>query len=83
MLMSLHQWFNMQCVCHACVFFRLVMYMERDLRKATPLKENPSQSAHLSQCLDLLIVYLSTTPAVVLGKHKHTLLPRRPAWKFS
>ncbi|XP_075868924.1 serine/threonine-protein kinase ULK4 isoform X2 [Nelusetta ayraudi] len=49
-----------------CCQNRLVMYMERDLRKATPLKENPSQSAHLSQCLDLLIVYLSTTPAVIL-----------------
>lgn len=55
------------------------MYMERDLRKATPLKENPSQSAHLSQCLDLLIVYLSTTPAVILGTHKQAPRPRRPA----
>lgn len=66
-------------------FLRLVMYMERDLRKATPLKENASQSVHLSQCLDLLIVYLSTTPAVILGMHRHTLLPRRPAvaWEFS
>lgn len=52
------------------------MYMERDLRKATPLKENPSQSAHLSQCLDLLIVYLSTTPAVILGTRTDSLPAR-------
>ncbi|XP_008297423.1 serine/threonine-protein kinase ULK4 [Stegastes partitus] len=44
-----------------CCQHRLVMYLERDLRKATPLRENPSQSGYLSQCLDLLIVYLSST----------------------
>lgn len=51
------------------------MYMERDLRKATPLKENPNQSAHLSQCLDLLIVYLSNTAPMILGTHTHTHIP--------
>lgn len=57
--------------CNVCVSFlsRLVMYIERDLRKATPLRENPSQSVYLSQCLDLLIVYLSTTAPVILGMH--------------
>ncbi|XP_027143141.1 serine/threonine-protein kinase ULK4 isoform X1 [Larimichthys crocea] len=45
---------------------RLVMYMERDLRKATPLRENPSQTGYLSQCLDLLIVHLSSTAPLIL-----------------
>ncbi|XP_041798587.1 serine/threonine-protein kinase ULK4 isoform X2 [Chelmon rostratus] len=49
-----------------CCQHRLVMYMERDLRKATPLRENPSQSGYLSQCLDLLIVYLSSTAPLIL-----------------
>nr|XP_046256457.1 serine/threonine-protein kinase ULK4 isoform X3 [Scatophagus argus] len=49
-----------------CCQQRLVMYMERDLRKATPLRENPNQSGYLSQCLDLLIVYLSSTAPLIL-----------------
>ncbi|XP_034730482.1 serine/threonine-protein kinase ULK4 isoform X3 [Etheostoma cragini] len=49
-----------------CCQHRLVMHLERDLRKATPLRENPSQSGHLSQCLDLLIVYLSSTAPLIL-----------------
>ncbi|KAM9352888.1 serine/threonine-protein kinase ULK4 [Symphorus nematophorus] len=49
-----------------CCQHRLVMYMERDLRKATPLRENPSQSGYLSQCLDLLIAYLSSTAPLIL-----------------
>ncbi|XP_069549236.1 serine/threonine-protein kinase ULK4 [Brachyistius frenatus] len=49
-----------------CCQHRLVMYLERDLRKATPLRENPSQSGYLSQCLDLLIVYLSRTAPVIM-----------------
>ncbi|XP_040900709.1 serine/threonine-protein kinase ULK4 [Toxotes jaculatrix] len=49
-----------------CCQHRLVMYLERDLRKATPLRENPSQSGYLSQCLDLLIVYLSSTAPLIL-----------------
>lgn len=52
---------------------RLVMYMERDLRKATPLREHPSQSAYLSQCLDLLIVNLSNIAPGILGTY--TLQP--------
>lgn len=63
----------------ACLFLsRLVMYVERDLRKATPLRENPSQSGYLSQCVDLLIVYLSSTAPLILGKETqpqtHTLI---------
>ncbi|XP_042280032.1 serine/threonine-protein kinase ULK4 isoform X1 [Thunnus maccoyii] len=50
-----------------CCQHRLVMYLERDLRKATPLRENPSQSRYLSQCVDLLIVYLSSTAPLILG----------------
>ncbi|XP_051262428.1 serine/threonine-protein kinase ULK4 isoform X2 [Dicentrarchus labrax] len=49
-----------------CCQHRLVMYMERDLRKATPLRENPSQSGYLSQCLDLVIMYLSSTAPLIL-----------------
>ncbi|XP_047455886.1 serine/threonine-protein kinase ULK4 [Mugil cephalus] len=49
-----------------CCQHRLVMYLERDLRKATPLRENSSQSGHLSQCLDLLIVHLSGTAPVIM-----------------
>lgn len=72
----MHERFDMQCARRARVaplLFRLVMYVERDLRKATPLKENPSQSAHLSQCLDLLTMHLSATPAVILGTHRNNL----------
>ncbi|KAI3360784.1 hypothetical protein L3Q82_013026, partial [Scortum barcoo] len=49
-----------------CCQHRLVMYLERDLRKATPLRENPGQSGYLSQCLDLLIVYLSSAAPLIL-----------------
>ncbi|XP_059196171.1 serine/threonine-protein kinase ULK4 [Centropristis striata] len=49
-----------------CCQHRLVMHLERDLRKATPLRENTSQSGYLSQCLDLLIVHLSSTAPLIL-----------------
>ncbi|XP_026229150.1 serine/threonine-protein kinase ULK4 isoform X2 [Anabas testudineus] len=49
-----------------CCQNRLVLYLERDLRKATPLRENPSQSGYLSQCLDLMIAYLSSTAPLIL-----------------
>uniref|UniRef100_A0A3Q1EW38 Unc-51 like kinase 4 n=1 Tax=Acanthochromis polyacanthus TaxID=80966 RepID=A0A3Q1EW38_9TELE len=49
-----------------CCQHRLVMYLERDLRKATPLRENPSQSGYLPQCLDVLIVYLSSTAPLIM-----------------
>ncbi|XP_038131705.1 serine/threonine-protein kinase ULK4 isoform X1 [Cyprinodon tularosa] len=42
-----------------CCQHRLVMYLERDLRKATPVRDNPSQSGYLLQCLDLLLLHLS------------------------
>ncbi|XP_077455879.1 serine/threonine-protein kinase ULK4 [Stigmatopora argus] len=44
-----------------CCKHRLVMYLERDLRKTTTLREHLSQSEYLSQCLDLLSVYLRNT----------------------
>lgn len=57
-----------------CVFLsRLIMHLERDLRKAAPLRENPGQIGYLSQCLDLLIVHLSGTALLILGTHTHTL----------
>ncbi|XP_029308425.1 serine/threonine-protein kinase ULK4 isoform X2 [Cottoperca gobio] len=49
-----------------CCQHRLVMHLERDLRKATPLRENPSQLGYLSQCLDLLIGYLGCTAPLIL-----------------
>ncbi|XP_054478447.1 serine/threonine-protein kinase ULK4 isoform X2 [Anoplopoma fimbria] len=49
-----------------CCQHRLVMHLERDLRKATPLRENPSQLGYLSQCLDLVIVYLGGTAPLIL-----------------
>nr|XP_014266340.2 serine/threonine-protein kinase ULK4 isoform X4 [Maylandia zebra] len=49
-----------------CCQNRLVIYLERDLRKATPLRENPSQSGYLSQCLNLLTAYLSSTAPVIM-----------------
>ena len=58
---------------HVCLFLsRLVMHLERDLRKATPLRENPGQSGYLSQCLDLLIGYLSSTAPLILGTERYT-----------
>uniref|UniRef100_A0A668AKP8 Unc-51 like kinase 4 n=1 Tax=Myripristis murdjan TaxID=586833 RepID=A0A668AKP8_9TELE len=51
-----------------CCQHRLVMYLERDLRKATPLRENHSQSGYLSQCLDLLIAYLTSTASLILDE---------------
>ncbi|XP_041844643.1 serine/threonine-protein kinase ULK4 [Melanotaenia boesemani] len=49
-----------------CCQHRLVMHLERDLRKATPLRENSSQSEHLFQCLDLLVVHLSNTASAIM-----------------
>ncbi|KAK1894810.1 Serine/threonine-protein kinase ULK4 [Dissostichus eleginoides] len=49
-----------------CCQHRLVLHLERDLRKATPLRENPIQSGYLTQCLDLLIVYLGSTASLIL-----------------
>ncbi|KAK2910518.1 serine/threonine-protein kinase ULK4 [Channa argus] len=63
---------NTQTLLYCCQH-RLVMYLERELRKATPLRENPSQSGYLSQCLDLLIVYLSSTAPLILEEVLHAL----------
>ncbi|XP_016527904.1 serine/threonine-protein kinase ULK4 isoform X1 [Poecilia formosa] len=49
-----------------CCQHRLVMYLERDLRKATPVRDNPSQSGYLCQCLDLLLLHLSQTAPVIM-----------------
>ncbi|XP_024917447.1 serine/threonine-protein kinase ULK4 isoform X2 [Cynoglossus semilaevis] len=50
-----------------CCQHRLVMYLERDLNRASPLKANPGQSGHLSQCLDLLIGHLCSTAPLILA----------------
>ncbi|XP_026149297.1 serine/threonine-protein kinase ULK4 isoform X2 [Mastacembelus armatus] len=49
-----------------CCQHRLVMYLERDLRKATPLRESAIQSGYLSQGLDLMTRYLSSTAPLLL-----------------
>ncbi|KAM9852569.1 serine/threonine-protein kinase ULK4 [Aulostomus maculatus] len=49
-----------------CCQHRLVMYLERDLHKSVPLKESPGQSKYLSQCLDLVIVYLRSIGSSIL-----------------
>ncbi|XP_066207366.1 serine/threonine-protein kinase ULK4 isoform X1 [Saccopteryx leptura] len=47
---------------------RLVMYIERDSRKTTPGKgQQPSGSAHLSRCLDLLIRHIVQELPRILG----------------
>ncbi|CAJ1062065.1 serine/threonine-protein kinase ULK4 [Xyrichtys novacula] len=56
---------NTHTLLHCCQH-RLVMYLERDLRKATPLRENPGQSGYLSQCLDVLSVHLTSTAPLIL-----------------
>ncbi|XP_019947010.2 serine/threonine-protein kinase ULK4 [Paralichthys olivaceus] len=49
-----------------CCNHRFIIYLERDLRKATPLKVNPGQSGYLAQCLDLLIGYLTSVSPRIL-----------------
>ncbi|XP_041648459.1 serine/threonine-protein kinase ULK4 [Cheilinus undulatus] len=51
-----------------CCQHRLMMYLEKDLRKAIPLKENHNQSGYLSQCLDLLTVYLTSSAPLILDE---------------
>ncbi|XP_072507524.1 serine/threonine-protein kinase ULK4 isoform X3 [Notamacropus eugenii] len=46
---------------------RLVMYIERDSRKATPGKEKQSSHEYLSKCLDLLIYHIVQELPGILG----------------
>uniref|UniRef100_A0A8B9PQ02 Unc-51 like kinase 4 n=1 Tax=Apteryx owenii TaxID=8824 RepID=A0A8B9PQ02_APTOW len=46
---------------------RLVMYIERDSRKATPGKEQQSSNEYLSKCLDLLIYHIVQKLPGILG----------------
>ncbi|XP_068791773.1 serine/threonine-protein kinase ULK4 isoform X1 [Struthio camelus] len=46
---------------------RLVMYIERDSRKATPGKEQQSGNEYLSKCLDLLICHIVQELPGILG----------------
>ncbi|XP_019364443.1 PREDICTED: serine/threonine-protein kinase ULK4 isoform X1 [Gavialis gangeticus] len=46
---------------------RLVMYIERDSRKATPGKEQQSGNEYLSKCLDLLIYHIVQELPEILG----------------
>ncbi|KAM9310040.1 LOW QUALITY PROTEIN: serine/threonine-protein kinase ULK4 [Pholidichthys leucotaenia] len=62
---------NTQTLLYCCQH-RLVMYLERDFRKASPLRENPSQG-YLSQCLDLLIGYLNSTAPVIMENVQSSL----------
>ncbi|KAJ6661988.1 hypothetical protein lerEdw1_012835 [Lerista edwardsae] len=46
---------------------RLVMYIERDNRKASPGKEQQSSNEYLSKCLDLLIYHIVQELPQILG----------------
>ncbi|MBN3305502.1 ULK4 kinase, partial [Amia calva] len=50
-----------------CCNSRLVMYIERDSRKATPEKEQQSSNEYLSNCLDLLIRHIVQELPAILG----------------
>ncbi|XP_075442811.1 serine/threonine-protein kinase ULK4 isoform X3 [Ascaphus truei] len=50
-----------------CCQTRLVMYIERDSRKATPGKEQQSVNEYLSVCLDLLIHHIVRALPGILG----------------
>ncbi|CAL9705401.1 unnamed protein product [Knipowitschia caucasica] len=56
---------NTQTLLYCCQH-RLVMYLERDFRKATVLRENTVQSGYLSQCLEVMTSYLSHTAPQIL-----------------
>ncbi|XP_041708018.1 serine/threonine-protein kinase ULK4 isoform X2 [Coregonus clupeaformis] len=68
-----------------CCNSRMVMYIERDIRKATPGKELQSSNEYLSKCLDLLIRHvvlelpailddmLSVLGSIVGRKHPSTV----------
>ncbi|KAJ0065908.1 hypothetical protein NL108_000157, partial [Boleophthalmus pectinirostris] len=51
-----------------CCQHRLVMYLERDFRKATALRENTAQSGYLSQCLKVMTAYLSNAAPQILDE---------------
>ncbi|KAK1173548.1 serine/threonine-protein kinase ULK4 [Acipenser oxyrinchus oxyrinchus] len=50
-----------------CCNSRLVMYIERDSRKATPGKEQQSSNEYLSKCLDQLICHIVQELPAILG----------------
>uniref|UniRef100_A0A3P9LDT8 Unc-51 like kinase 4 n=1 Tax=Oryzias latipes TaxID=8090 RepID=A0A3P9LDT8_ORYLA len=56
---------NKQTLLYCCQN-RLVLYLEKDLRKAIPVRNNPSQSGYLCQCLDLLIIHLSAAAQAIM-----------------
>lgn len=60
----------------ASLSLRLVMYIERDIRKATPGKEQQSGNEYLSKCLALFIRHTVRELPAILGK-SITLHPKR------
>ncbi|KAJ8354205.1 hypothetical protein SKAU_G00217720 [Synaphobranchus kaupii] len=50
-----------------CCNSRLVMYIERDVRKATPGREQQSGNEYLSKCLDVLIRHIVQELPGILG----------------
>ncbi|XP_023820399.1 serine/threonine-protein kinase ULK4 isoform X2 [Oryzias latipes] len=63
---------NKQTLLYCCQN-RLVLYLERDLRKAIPVRNNPSQSGYLCQCLDLLIIHLSAAAQAIMDDNLNLL----------
>ncbi|KAL0985292.1 hypothetical protein UPYG_G00155100 [Umbra pygmaea] len=51
-----------------CCTSRLVMYIERDIRKTTPGKEQQSSNEYLSKCLDLLIRHIGLELPAILDE---------------
>ncbi|KAG9345041.1 hypothetical protein JZ751_009582 [Albula glossodonta] len=51
-----------------CCNSRLVMYIERDVRKATPGREQQSSNEYLSKCLDVLIRHIVQELPGILGQ---------------
>ncbi|XP_018618602.1 serine/threonine-protein kinase ULK4 isoform X3 [Scleropages formosus] len=51
-----------------CCNSRLVMYIERDIRKAAPGREEQSSNEYLSKCLDLLIRHMVQELPVLLDE---------------
>uniref|UniRef100_A0A8C9VKG1 Unc-51 like kinase 4 n=1 Tax=Scleropages formosus TaxID=113540 RepID=A0A8C9VKG1_SCLFO len=51
-----------------CPLCRLVMYIERDIRKAAPGREEQSSNEYLSKCLDLLIRHMVQELPVLLDE---------------
>ncbi|KAA0702974.1 Serine/threonine-protein kinase ULK4 [Triplophysa tibetana] len=65
-----------------CCNSRLVMYIERDVRKATPGKEQQTGNEYLSKCLTLFIRHTVHELPAILGK-SITIHPKKRALRIN